>query len=36
MPEALEPEPAFDMDPTCLAALDDMFGRYKNGIGKLD
>ena len=33
---APEPEPASDMDPACLAALDETYGRYKTGIGKVD
>ena len=31
-----EPEPKTDMDPACLAALDETYGRYKTGIGKVD
>ena len=29
-----EPEPAEDLDPVCLAALDEIYGHYRSGIGK--
>ena len=31
---APEPEPAVDLDPACLAALDEVYGQYRSGIGK--
>ena len=29
-----EPEPREDLDPVCLAALDDVYAQYRSGIGK--